>query len=78
MSHNFVQNSEFSTHFLRPSQIRISEASNIKAIVDSIKFLGAYYEVILNVNNIILKMYSFDKLSVSEEVRIEIIGMKFD
>lgn len=59
--------------FLRPQQIRISETSNIKAIVESIKFLGAYYEVILKIDDISLKMYSFDKISVGAKVGIEII-----
>lgn len=62
--------------FLRPQQIRISETSEIKAIVESIKFLGAYYEVILKIDNLSLKMYSFDKLKVGDEVGIEIVGMK--
>ncbi|MFN3490504.1 MAG: ATP-binding cassette domain-containing protein, partial [Emticicia sp.] len=66
-----TQNSELRT-LLRPSQIRISEKSDIKAIVLSVKFLGAYYEVILQVNDFSLKMYSFDKLNVGDEIGIEI------
>lgn len=72
-----TQNSEphggpFRTSFLRPSQIRISEKSNIKATVQSIKFLGAYYEVMLRVDDLTLKMYSFDKLSIGDNIGIEI------
>lgn len=66
-----TQNSEFRT-FLRPSQIRISPNANLRAIVESIKFLGAYYEVILKIDDLTLKMYSFDKLNVADEVGIEI------
>lgn len=66
-----VQNSEFRT-FLRPEQIRIAEKSAIKAIVLSVKFLGAYYEVGLQVEDVQLKMYSFDKLNVADEVGVEI------
>ncbi|GAB2645742.1 putative 2-aminoethylphosphonate ABC transporter ATP-binding protein [Emticicia sediminis] len=65
-----VQNSEFRT-FLRPEQIRIAEKSAIKAIVLSVKFLGAYYEVGLQVDDIHLKMYSFDKLTVGDKIGIE-------
>ncbi|WP_435353633.1 ABC transporter ATP-binding protein [Emticicia sp. SJ17W-69] len=67
-----TQNSEFKTFFLRPEQLRISETSEIKALVESIKFLGAYYEVILKIDNLSLKMYSFDKLTVGDVVGIEI------
>lgn len=67
----FTLHSSFFT-FLRPEQIRISEKSDIKAIVLSVKFLGAYYEVILQVNDFSLKMYSFDKLLIGEKVGIEI------
>jgi iron(III) transport system ATP-binding protein len=66
-----TQNSELRT-LLRPSQIRISPNTNLRAIVESIKFLGAYYEVILKINDLRLKMYSFDKLNVADEVGIEI------
>lgn len=58
--------------FLRPSQIRISETSEMKATVESIKFLGAYYEVILKVNDLTLKMYSFDKIRVGDKIGIEV------
>lgn len=64
-------NSEFRT-FLRPSQIRISPNADLRAIVESIKFLGAYFEVILKIDDLTLKMYSFDKLNVADEVGIEI------
>ncbi len=67
-----VQNSEFRTPFLRPSQIRISETSDIKAMVESIKFLGAYYEVMLKIDDLTLKMYSFDKIQVGDTIGIEI------
>lgn len=66
-----VLNSESST-FLRPSQIRISPNANLRAIVESIKFLGAYYEVILKIDDLTLKMYNFDQLNVADEVGIEI------
>lgn len=58
--------------FIRPEQIRVSEKSDVKAVVRSIQFLGAYYEVILRVEDFNLKMYSFDKLHVGEEIGIEI------
>ena len=58
--------------FLRPSQIRVSEKSKVKAVIQSIKFLGAYYEVVLKVEDFNLKMYSFDKLRIGEEIGIEI------
>ena len=58
--------------FLRPEQIRVSEKSDIRAIILSVKFLGAYYEVLLQVDDVQLKMYSFDKLSVGEKIGIEI------
>lgn len=57
---------------LRPSQIRISEKSDLKATVQSVKFVGAYYEVALQVDDYSLKMYSFDKLIVGDNVGIEI------
>ncbi len=57
---------------LRPEQIRVSEKSAIKATVFSVKFLGAYYEVELQVEDTQLKMYSFDKLFVGEKIGIEI------
>jgi iron(III) transport system ATP-binding protein len=57
---------------IRPQQIRISETSDIKAMVESIKFLGAYYEVMLKIDDLTLKMYSFDKINVGEEIGIEI------
>lgn len=57
---------------IRPSQIRISPNANLRAIVESIKFLGAYYEVILKIDDLTLKMYSFNKLNVADEVGIEI------
>lgn len=66
-----TQHSELRT-FLRPEQIRISEKSDIRATVLSVKFLGAYYEVELQVEDTQLKMYSFDKLNVADEVGIEI------
>lgn len=56
----------------RPEQIRISEKSDIRATVLSVKFLGAYYEVELQVEDTQLKMYSFDKLNVADKVGIEI------
>ena len=71
-----TKHATLSTQFLRPEQIRISEKSDITAIVQSIKFGGAYYEVILKLDNSCLKMYSFDKLRVDDEVRIEIIREK--
>lgn len=58
--------------FIRPEQIRVSEKSAIKATVFSIKFLGAFYEVGLQVEDTQLKMYSFDKLSVGDKIGIEI------
>ncbi len=64
-------NSELRT-FLRPEQIRVSEKSDIIATVLSVKFLGAYYEVALQVDNSTLKMYSFDRLNVGEKIGIEI------
>ena len=64
-------NSTLITH-LRPQQIRVSNTSDIKAIVESIKFLGAYYEVILKIDDLTLKMYSFDKIQVGQEIGIEI------
>lgn len=66
-----ILNSELTAH-LRPSQIRISEKSTLRAIIKSVKFMGAYYEVLLKTNDFDLKMYSFDKLNVGEEVGIEV------
>lgn len=66
-----VLNSELTTR-LRPSQIRVSEKSNNRAIIESVKFMGAYYEVMLKTNDSDLKMYSFDKLNVGEEIGIEV------
>ena len=66
-----IKHSTFNIH-LRPSQIRISETSDIKAMVESIKFLGTYYEVILKIDDLTLKMYSFDKIQVGDTVGIEI------
>jgi ABC-type Fe3+/spermidine/putrescine transport system ATPase subunit len=66
-----TQNSELST-LLRPEQIRISPNAKLRGIVQSVKFLGAYYEVKLNVENQNIKMYSFDKIRVGEEIGIEI------
>ncbi len=58
--------------FIRPEQIRVSKKTDIKATIQSIQFLGAYYEVILRVEDFNLKMYSFNKLHVGEEIGIEI------
>lgn len=69
--HRTADRSELRT-LLRPSQIRVSEKSDIRATILSVKFLGAYYEVLLQVDNEQLKMYSFDKLSVGEKIGIEI------
>ncbi len=66
-----TQNSELKT-FLRPEQIRVSEKSDIRATVLSVKFLGAYDEVLLQVDDVKLKMYSFDRLSVGDKIGIEI------
>ncbi|MDZ7935217.1 MAG: ABC transporter ATP-binding protein [Emticicia sp.] len=68
---NRTQNSEFRT-LLRPEQIRISSNAKLRGIVQSVKFLGAYYEVKLNVENQSMKMYSFDMIRVGEEIGIEI------
>jgi ABC-type Fe3+/spermidine/putrescine transport system ATPase subunit len=57
---------------IRPQQIRISPNADLRAIVESIKFLGAYYEVIIKIDDLTLKMYSFDKLNIADEVRIEL------
>ena len=69
--HRTADRSEFGT-FLRPSQIRFSEKSKVKAIIQSVKFLGAYYEVVLKVEDFNLIMHSFDKLRIGEEIGIEI------
>lgn len=66
-----IPNSELRT-FLRPEQIRVSEKSDIRATILSVKFLGAYYEIGVQVADTQLKMYSFDKLNVADEVGIEI------
>lgn len=58
--------------FIRPEQIRISPNAKLRGMVQSVKFLGAYYEVKLNVENQSIKMYSFDKLNVGEKIGIEI------
>jgi iron(III) transport system ATP-binding protein len=57
---------------LRPSQIRVSEKSELKAVIQKVKFLGAYYEVFLKGEDFNLKMYSFDKLMIGKEIGIEI------
>jgi ABC-type Fe3+/spermidine/putrescine transport system ATPase subunit len=57
---------------LRPQQIRVSEKSEIRAMVESLKFLGAYYEIMLKIGDLTLKMFSFDKIQVGEEIGIEI------
>jgi len=69
--HPTADRSEFEP-FLRPSQIRVSEKSKVKAVIQSVKFLGAYYEVVLKVEDFNLKMYSFDKPRIGEEIGIEI------
>jgi iron(III) transport system ATP-binding protein len=66
-----TQNAKLSTH-LRPQQIRISEKSDIRAIVTAVQFLGVYYEVLLKIEDMTLKMYSFDKIEVGKEIGIEI------
>lgn len=58
--------------FIRPEQVRISPNAKLRGMVQSVKFLGAYYEVKLNVENQSIKMYSFDKIRVGEEIGIEI------
>jgi iron(III) transport system ATP-binding protein len=68
----FITNHSTLCTIIRPSQIRISPNANLRAIVESIKFLGAYYEVILKIDDLTLKMYSFNKLNVADEVGIEI------
>jgi ABC-type Fe3+/spermidine/putrescine transport system ATPase subunit len=67
-----IQNSELRTLFLRPEQIRISSNADLCGIVQSIKFLGAYYEVVMKVDDLTLKMYSFDKIRVGDEIGIEV------
>ncbi len=69
--HRTADRSALST-FLRPEQIRVSEKSDIRATVLSVKFLGAYDEVLLQVDDVKLKMYSFDRLSVGDKIGIEI------
>ena len=68
----FITNHSTLCTIIRPSQIRISPNANLRAIVESIKFLGAYYEVKLKIDDLTLKMYSFNKLNVADEVGIEI------
>lgn len=58
--------------FIRPEQIRISPNADLRGIVQSVRFLGAYYEVKLNIENQSIKMYSFDKIQVGQEIGIEI------
>ncbi len=67
----YTQHSTLYT-IIRPQQIRISEKSDIRAVVKSIKFLGAYYKVFLMVDGVELKMYSFDKIDIGKEIGIEI------
>lgn len=57
---------------LRPHQIILNEASESKAIVRNTSFMGAFYEIEIEIDDIHLKMLSSEKLSIGE-----IIGIKF-
>jgi ABC-type Fe3+/spermidine/putrescine transport system ATPase subunit len=70
--HSASHGEPFRTLFLRPEQIRILPNADLRAIVQSVKFLGAYYEIMLKVEDLALKMYSFDKLKEGEEIGIEV------
>jgi iron(III) transport system ATP-binding protein len=61
-----------SVGFCRPEQLRISKKSKIKAVVQSMIFLGAYYEITLKIDNTTLKMFSFDKLQIGDCIGIAI------
>ncbi len=74
IQHRTANRSALST-LLRPQQIRISEKSDIRAVVTSVIFLGVYYEVLLQADDFMLKMYSFDKIKVGDEVGIDIMPL---
>jgi iron(III) transport system ATP-binding protein len=58
--------------FIRPEQIFVSPASALKAKILSLKFLGSYYEVLIRIGEQELKMFSFEALTVGEEIGVEI------
>lgn len=57
---------------LRPHQITLNEASESKAIIINTSFMGAFYEIEIEIDDIHLIMLSSEKLSIGE-----IIGIKF-
>ncbi|MBA4852251.1 ABC transporter ATP-binding protein [Emticicia sp. BO119] len=58
--------------FIRPEQIFVSPSSEIKAEIQSLKFLGSYYEVLIRIGAQELKMFSFEALKLGEEIGIDI------
>lgn len=64
--------SNVSIKFIRPEQIYFKPDSDLRATVENIKFLGAYYEIILRNPQSLLKMYSFEKFNLGEDIGIEI------
>ncbi|AFK02218.1 ABC transporter related protein [Emticicia oligotrophica DSM 17448] len=64
--------SNVSIKFIRPEQIYFKPDSDLRATVENIRFLGAYYEIILKNPQSLLKMYSFEKFNIGEDIGIEI------
>ena len=56
--------------FIRPEQIYVLSNSSWKAKVIGVKFLGSFYEIILQIDNNKLKIFSFDELKMNEEIGI--------
>lgn len=74
VSQEWIESIGLGTHsvFIRPEQITVSPSSAIRAEILSVKFLGAYYEIIIKTGAQTLKMFSFTPLKTGEEIGIVI------
>jgi ABC-type Fe3+/spermidine/putrescine transport system ATPase subunit len=57
---------------LRPHQIIEQPESDLRAIIRKITFIGTFFEVEIEVENILLKMIKFEKPTIGNTIRIEI------
>ena len=74
VSHEWLESIGSGTHsvFIRPEQIAVSPESVLKAQILSVKFVGAYHEVLIQIGAQTLKMFSFTPLKTGEEIGIVI------
>lgn len=74
VSHEWLESVGLGKHsvFIRPEQIAVSPESVLKAQILSVKFVGAYHEVLIQIGAQTLKMFSFTPLKTGEEIGIVI------